>query len=134
MRGISTNSWRRRITRAWRHSKHSWTPWVRQQARHKRSMRPQAKLGPWTSQEAKCVQEIEQCLTRKDYAGAAARQAELVQRRSATGHEKREAKQRNGEKNERERKAKEEEYARNIDELLAQNDYAGAGGHGPRGD
>ena len=64
------------------------------------------------------MQEIEQCLTRKDYAGAAAAQAELVQRRSAPGHEKRGEKQLNGEKNERVRKALEEEYARKIDELL----------------
>ena len=48
-RGRSTNSWRRRITRARRRSKHSWAPRVRQQARHKRSMRPQARLRPWVS-------------------------------------------------------------------------------------
>ena len=82
--------------------------------------------GALVFQEVKCAQEIENYLARKDYAGVAAAQGELVQRRSAPGHEKRDEKQRNGEKNERERKAKEEEYARNIDELLAQKDYAGA--------
>ena len=51
-------------------------------------------------------------MARKDYAGAAAARAEMEQRRSATGHEKRDEKQHMGEKNEREREAKAELQAR----------------------
>ena len=53
-------------------------------------------------------------------------QAELAWHRSASVQEKQDEKQRNGEKKERERKAKAEEYARKIDDLVAQKDYAGA--------
>ena len=43
------------------------------------------KAGELDSQEVKCEQEIGSCLARKDYAGAAVAQAELAQRRSASG-------------------------------------------------
>ena len=62
----------------------------------------------------------------KDHAGAAAAHAEMAQRRSASVHEEHDEKRRIGEKKERERKAKAEEYARNIDDLVAQKDYTGA--------
>ena len=50
--------------------------------------------GALDSQEAKCAQEIENCLARKDNASAAAAHAELVQRRSAPGHNKQDEKHR----------------------------------------
>ena len=59
----------------------------------------------------------------KDYAGAAAAHAEMAQRRSASVHEDHDEKRRIGEKKERNRMAKAEEYARNIDHLVAQKDY-----------
>ena len=94
--------------------------------RRRRCSTRAGQAGSLDNEEAKCVQDIEHCLARKEYAGAAAAQAELTQRLSASGHDKQDEKQRIGENNERERKAKEEEGARNIDELLAQKDYGGA--------
>ena len=77
-------------------------------------------------QVVECARKTDECVARKDYAAAAVAQAELAGLRSAPVHENQEAKQRSGEKNERERKAETEEYARKIDELLAQKDYASA--------